>query len=93
MNLSELTFCDAAGLGVLGQTTLAEFMAGLDAGELLVQLGGDPATTPDRYRTARSALMRLLDPGAMGRFVVLGFSRGMDAAPPLRGFDFRLRRS
>jgi SAM-dependent MidA family methyltransferase len=83
----------AASLGVLGQTTLAEFMAGLDAGELLVRLSSDPATTPDRYRTARSALMRLLDPGAMGRFAVLGFSRGMDAAPPLRGFDFRLRRS
>ncbi len=83
----------AAGLEVLGQTTLAEFLVGLDAGELLVQLGSDPATTADRYRTARGALMRWLDPGAMGRFAVLGFGRGIAAEPPLRGFDFRLRRS
>jgi hypothetical protein len=38
-------------------------------------------------------MMRWLDPGAMGRFAVLGFSRGMTVEPPLRGFDFRLRRS
>ena len=47
-------------------------------------------TTAERYRTARGALLRLLDPAAMGRFAVLGFGRGMAAEPPLRGFDFRL---
>ena len=83
---------EAAGLTPIGRTTLAEFMAGLDAGELLVRLGSDPATTAERYRTARGALLRLLDPGAMGRFAVLGFGRGMAAEPPLRGFDFRLSR-
>jgi len=83
----------AAGLELLGDTTLAEFLAGLDAGELLVRLGGDPATTAERYRTARGALLRLLDPGAMGRFAVLGFGRGMAAEPPLRGFGFRLARA
>ena len=82
----------AAGLTAMGNTTLAEFLAGLDAGELLVRLGSDPATTAERYRTARGALLRLLDPGAMGRFAVLGFGRGMAAEPPLRGFDYRLAR-
>ena len=82
----------AAGLAPIGQTTLAEFLAGLDAGELLVRLGSDPATTAPRYRAARGALLRLLDPGAMGRFAVLGFGRGMAFEPPLRGFDFRLTR-
>lgn len=81
-----------AGLEVLGETTLAEFMAGLQAGELLVELGADPATTAERYRTARGALLRLLDPTAMGRFAVLGFGRGMAAGPALPGFDFHLRR-
>ncbi|HTS15387.1 MAG TPA: SAM-dependent methyltransferase, partial [Candidatus Sulfotelmatobacter sp.] len=83
----------ASGLEPLGETTLAEFMAGLRAGELLVDLGSDPATTAERYRTARGALLRLLDPGAMGRFAVIGYGRGMAAEPPLRGFDFQLRRA
>jgi SAM-dependent MidA family methyltransferase len=82
----------AMGLTAMGRTTLAEFLAGLDAGELLVRLGSDPATTAERYRTARGALLRLLDPGAMGRFAVLGYGRGMAAEPALRGFDFRLSR-
>lgn len=82
----------AAGLAPLGHTTLAEFMAGLDAGELLVRLGSDPTTTAERYRTARGALLRLLDPGAMGRFTVLAYGRGMAPEPPLRGFDFHLSR-
>jgi SAM-dependent MidA family methyltransferase len=83
---------EAAGLTPIGETSLAEFLAGLETGELLVRLGRDPATTSERYRTARGALLRLLDPGAMGRFAVLGFGRGMTAQPPLRGFDFRLAR-
>ncbi len=83
---------EAAGLTPIGETSLAEFLAGLETGELLVRLGSDPATTAERYRTARGALLRLLDPGAMGRFAVLGFGRGMTAQPPLRGFDFRLAR-
>lgn len=82
----------AAGLAPLGHTTMAEFMAGLDASELLVRLGSDPATTAERYRTARGALLRLLDPGAMGRFAVLAFGRDMAAEPPVRGFDFHLYR-
>ena len=82
-----------AGLDAMGDTTLAEFMAGLEAGELLVRLGSDPATSAARYRTARGALLRLLDPGAMGRFAVMAFGRGIATEPPLRGFDFRLRRA
>ncbi len=83
----------AAGLDLLGRTTQAEFLADLDSGELLVELGRDPSTAALRYRTARGALMRLLDPGAMGRFAVMAAGRGMSAEPPLRGFGFRLRRT
>ena len=41
---------------------------------------------------ARSALMRLLDPSAMGRFRVMAFGRGWPDGPPLTGLGFRLRR-
>jgi hypothetical protein len=36
--------------------------------------------------------MRLLDPVATGGFKVLAYGRGLAADPPLRGFDFALRR-
>jgi hypothetical protein len=36
--------------------------------------------------------MRLLDPGAMGRFRVMGFGRGWPDGEPLAGFGFRLSR-
>ena len=36
----------------------------------------DPATTMEAYLAVRSALMRLLDPAAMGRFRVMAFGRG-----------------
>ena len=42
------------------------------------------------YLELRSALMRLLDPMAMGRFRVMGFGRGWPDGPPLGGFAYRL---
>ena len=50
----------------------------------------DPATTLEAYLAVRSALMRLLDPGAMGRFRVMAFGRAWPAGPPPAGFDYRL---
>jgi SAM-dependent MidA family methyltransferase len=85
----------AAGLAHLGTTTQAEFLAGSGAGELLATMGTDPATTMEDYLTARSALLRMLDPAAMGRFRVMGFGRdwpGGTHAPPLAGFAFRMGR-
>ena len=87
-----------AGLTHLGTTTQAEFLVGLGMGDLLQGIQADPATTLEGYLTVRSALMRMLDPGAMGRFRVMGFGRdwpdGPDGAggPPLAGFAYRLRR-
>ena len=87
-----------AGLTHLGTTTQAEFLVGLGIGDLLQGIQADPATTLEGYLTVRSALMRMLDPGAMGRFRVMGFGRdwpdGPDGAggPPLAGFAYRLRR-
>ncbi len=81
-----------AGLLVLGRTTQAEFLAGLEAAERLAELGARPGLAAERYRTARGALLRLLDPAAMGRFMVLLLGCQVALEPPLRGLAFRLPR-
>jgi SAM-dependent MidA family methyltransferase len=81
-----------AGLEHLGTTTQAEFLTGLGIGDLLVGLQDDPGAQLEGYLLARSALMRLLDPRATGRFSVLAYGRNLDALPPLRGLAFRLAR-
>lgn len=75
----------AAGLTHLGTTTQAAFLAGLGAGELLVALQQDPATTLQAYLEARSALFRMLDPQVTGRFAVLLFGRELPGEPELAG--------
>ncbi len=82
----------AAGLAHLGTTTQAEFLVGLGIQDLLQGIQADPATTLEDYLLVRSALMRMLDPGAMGRFRVMGFGRDWPPGPPLAGFAYRLRR-
>ena len=72
----------AAGLSHLGTTTQAEFLVGLGAGDLLGAIQSDPTTTLEDYLAVRSAVMRLLDPGAMGRFRVMGFGRAWPPGPP-----------
>ncbi|MEA2608254.1 MAG: hypothetical protein QOJ75_497 [Chloroflexota bacterium] len=81
-----------AGLSHLGTTTQAEFLVGLGAQDLLRAIQSDPSTTLEDYLAVRSAVMRLLDPGAMGRFRVMGFGRGWPAGPPLSGFAYKLVR-
>jgi SAM-dependent MidA family methyltransferase len=84
----------AAGLETVGITTQAEALMGLGIEARLQAIQADPATTFQEYALVRSALMRLLDPAAMGRFRVMAFGRdwpSTDApAPPLGLFVFRL---
>ena len=75
----------AAGLAPVGTTTQARFLAALGAGELLVELQGDPTTDLAGYLEAKSALVRMLDPRVTGGFAVLAFGRELDARA-LRGF-------
>ena len=75
----------AAGLEPAGRTTQGQLLADLGAGELLVALQADPATTLESYLEARSALMRMLDPRATGAFAVLAFGRGLPSGARLRG--------
>ncbi len=77
----------AAGLDHLGTTTQSEFLSRLGAGELLVAEQTRPGTTLQAYLEARSALVRMIDPAAMGRFRVLAFGRGLPARVALPGLD------
>jgi SAM-dependent MidA family methyltransferase len=74
-----------AGLTHLATTTQSRFLAGLGAGELLVELQSGPDATLQRYLEARAALVRMIDPAAMGRFRVLAFGRGLPATARFRG--------
>jgi SAM-dependent MidA family methyltransferase len=76
-----------AGLVRIGTTTQGRFLAALGAGELLVALQSGPDASLQVYLEARSALVRMIDPGAMGGFRVMSFGRGLPAGATLRGFD------
>jgi SAM-dependent MidA family methyltransferase len=69
----------AAGLVTVGITTQAEALMGLGIEDRLRAIQADPATTIEEYTLLRSALLRLLDPAAMGRFRVMIFGRGWPA--------------
>src|SRR4029079_9001390 len=72
----------AAGLTHLRTTTQAMFLACVGAGELLVAEQTGPGATLQRYLEARSALVRMIDPAAMGGFRVMVFGR--EVPPDIR---------
>jgi SAM-dependent MidA family methyltransferase len=67
----------AAGLEVLGRTTQAAFLLACGLEEVFGRLRSDPALTPERYLTLRSAVRRLLDPRLLGGFFVLALGRDL----------------
>ena len=76
-----------AGLDHLGTVTQAEFLSRLGAGELLVADQTGPTASLQAYLETRSALVRMIDPGAMGRFRVMAFGRGLQPGIRLVGLD------
>jgi SAM-dependent MidA family methyltransferase len=76
---------ERAGLIFAGQTNQADFLAALGLGDLFAALGQDPETTLPGYLAAQAAVVRLIDPGGMGRFGVLLMARDAPVEPPLRG--------
>jgi SAM-dependent MidA family methyltransferase len=74
-----------AGLVHLATTMQGSVPAALGAGELLVELQAGPGASLQAYLEARSALVRMIDPGAMGGFRVMAFGRDMSADEALRG--------
>lgn len=75
------------GLIFAGQTDQGAFLASLGMGDLLVELGHGPETTLPEYLAAQAAILRLIDPGGLGRFGVLIMARDAPVAPPLRGLS------
>ena len=80
----------AAGLSTIGITTQAEALIGLGIEDRLREIQADPATTLEEYALLRSALLRLLDPAAMGRFRVMAFGRAWPDETQLGLFAYRL---
>jgi SAM-dependent MidA family methyltransferase len=73
-----------AGLATVGMTTQGPFLAALGAGELLMEMQGSDADL-GAYLEARAALVRMIDPAAMGGFRVMAFGRDLPAGVRLRG--------
>jgi SAM-dependent MidA family methyltransferase len=80
----------AAGLTTIGITTQAEALMGLGIEERLREIQADPATTFKDYTLLRSALLRLLDPAAMGRFRFMVFGRDWPSGAELDMLGYRL---
>lgn len=80
---------EAVGMRSAGFTTQGAFLAGLGLGDRLVQMQHDPETTMPDYLAAQAVVLRLIDPGGLGRFGVLIMARDAPVAPPLRGFAVR----
>lgn len=75
-----------AGLEPAGFTTQADLLSRLGLGMFLVDLQQEPDLTVEDYLAAKAAIIRLIDPGGLGRFSVLGMARALDLDPPLTGF-------
>ncbi len=73
-----------AGLVTLGLTTQAAFLTSLGLGEMLYT-ATITATDPFQYIGARNAVVRLIEPSAMGRNRVLLQGKSVSTEPRLRG--------
>ena len=74
-----------AGMTPAGLTTQGAFLASLGLGDRLVALQRDPDTAIADYLSAQAVVLRLIDPGGLGRFRVLLMAKGVPVDPPLLG--------
>lgn len=77
---------EQAGMVVAGLTTQGDFLAQLGMGEFLVDMQQQADAGIDVYYETQGAVMRLIDPGGLGRFRVLGLAKNAPIDPVLRGF-------
>ena len=75
------------GLKLAGITTQADFLAALGLGERLVAMQKDPTATIADYLSAQAVVLRLIDPGGLGRFRVLIMAKDAPTIPPLLGLQ------
>jgi len=78
------------GFEPLGLTTQAEFLIGAGGEELLERVRSNPGTELAAWVELRSALVRMLDPRAMGRFRVLILARNAPTDTVPRGLAYRM---
>lgn len=78
-----------AGLEHVATVRQGRFLEALGAGDLLVELQSAPDAATRAalaaYLEARSALVRMVDPAAMGSFEVMAFARGLPRGRRPRG--------
>ncbi len=90
----DFTALEAAGREVglvpAGLTTQGAFLSSLGLGDALLRLQADPTTAPADYFAAQAAVMRLIEPGGLGRFRVLLMARDAPVDPPLQGMSIVL---
>jgi len=77
---------EAVGMSPAGFTTQGALLASLGLGDRLLALQRDPGATLADYHAAQAAVLRLIDPGGLGRFGVLIMARDAPVDPPLGGF-------
>jgi SAM-dependent MidA family methyltransferase len=77
---------ELAGMRMEGFTTQGALLSSLDLGDAILRLQQDPTTTTEEYLATQAVVLRLIDPGGLGRFGVLIMSAGMDDDRPLRSF-------
>jgi SAM-dependent MidA family methyltransferase len=75
----------AAGLDRLAVITQDSFLARLGVGDLLVAEQTRPGASMQSYLEARAALLRMIDPAAMGRFRVVVVGRGVPVDADIPG--------
>lgn len=75
---------EAEGMTFAGFTTQGALLASLGLGDVLLGLRRDPSTTMPEYLAAQAVVMRLIDPGGLGRFGILMMARNAPTEPPLR---------
>ncbi|MEX2426553.1 MAG: SAM-dependent methyltransferase, partial [Thermomicrobiaceae bacterium] len=78
INFSEVEWhARQRGFSQLGLTTQADLLGALGIGDRLVHLRTNPALSSDDYLSVRAAVLRMIDPGAMGRFRALFLGRNV----------------
>lgn len=74
---------EADGLVLAGFTTQGAMLASLGLGDRLLSLQQDRTATIADYASAQAVVMRLIDPGGLGRFGVLLMAKSAPVDPPL----------
>jgi SAM-dependent MidA family methyltransferase len=78
---------EAAGLIHAGFTTQGAFLSSLGLGDVLIAMQDDPAAKIRDYLATQAVILRLIDPGGMGRSGVMIMARDAPVEPPLRAFE------